>query len=156
MPDYEIVKYPNPVLKIKTSNIEHIDDSIRSLLIDMVSVMHKNSGIGLAAPQIGISLRLCVVNAGDGILKMVNPEIIDKTGYHSMEEGCLSCSTKTVAVKRADQIKVRYLDENSNKVVKTCTGLLAKAIQHEVDHLNGRIILDYMPIYKKFLLNIKK
>jgi len=107
--------------------------------------MYKASGVGLAASQVGIQKRIAVVNAGECILKMVNPEILSKKGVSVMEEGCLSVPNKCVNVKRAEEIEVSYLDENDKRCRRKFSGLAARIIQHEIDHLNGKLIIDYLP-----------
>ena len=144
-----IKKYPSSILRKKAKPIKNVTDNILDILDKMVSIMHDNHGIGLAATQIGIDLSLAVVDAGDGLKKMINPEILKKDGCDIMEEGCLSIPRTIVKVRRAKSVTVQYLDEKGKIVKIKSDGLTAKAVQHEIDHLCGRLIIDYMPWYKR-------
>jgi peptide deformylase len=113
------------------------------LINAMIDTMHAYKGIGLAAPQVGINEQIFVVDTGDGAFAIINPHIVKKFGADVMEEGCLSIPDVLVKVKRAESIVVEYMDENNRKIERKCIGLLAKVIQHETDHLNGKLIVDY-------------
>jgi len=147
--NYLVTRYPAPVLRKKSREIKTATDEIRAILADMVRTMRKNQGIGLAAPQIGLDMQLAVVDAGDGLLKLINPVVKMKDGIDTMDEGCLSIPAVLVRVKRAKTITVEYMDEWGKTVTQKFHGLTAKAIQHEIDHLNGRLILDNLPWYKR-------
>lgn len=123
--------------------------SERFLISSMVETMRFHKGIGLAAPQIGLNEQIFVVDVGDGPIVVINPVITKKTGSDLMEEGCLSIPDVMVKVKRAEAIVVTYTDENNRRVQRTCSGLMAKVIQHETDHLNGKLIVDYAGIPEK-------
>ncbi len=146
----EIKKYPSEVLRKSSKSLGMVTGEDRKLLEGMVKTMYDNQGVGLAAPQIGISKRAAVVDVGGGPIKFINPEIIKKEGSDIVEEGCLSIPGASVKVKRAKKIKVRYMDENGKTLTIVAEGLLARAIQHEIDHLNGRLIIDYLNPIKRF------
>jgi peptide deformylase len=116
--------------------------------------MYEGNGIGLAGPQVGINEQLIVVDIGTGLYKLVNPRITKKQGRQSLSEGCLSIPGICIKVKRANKILVRALDEEGVKQDIEAEGLLACVLQHEIDHLKGRIIIDYASIIEKF--KIKK
>jgi len=148
---YAIVTYPSDILREKAKDVRDVTKEIMDMIDSMVMAMDRNQGIGLAAPQVGIDLRLAVVRCGRDILKLINPIIIDKKGKNIMEEGCLSVPGVSVRICRAKALKVAYRDLQGKKVIKDYDGLPAKVIQHEIDHLNGKLIIDYMPWYKKVL-----
>lgn len=145
----QIKLYPSAVLRKKSRKAAAVGASVQKLLADMVATMHATEGIGLAAPQIGVSKRVAVVDGEEGLLKMVNPRILSKKGLSELEEACLSVPEKEVNVKRAEEILVSYLDENGKRCKKTFRGLTARIIQHEIDHLKGKLIIDYLPWYKR-------
>lgn len=151
MKSYSLKTYPARELRKKAARVHKVDDGVRKLLDEMVSVMREHEGIGLAAPQIGVGMRIAVVDAGDGIVKIINPVIVECAGSDSMEEGCLSVPSTLVLVKRAKSITLEYINDQGEKVVARYSGMTAKAIQHEIDHLDGRLIIDYMPWFKKLL-----
>jgi peptide deformylase len=156
----EIITYPNPIL-LKVSDpvsTEKIDDEMRELLDDMVETMYADDGIGLAAPQVGINLRAIVVDIrqdSSNLFKMINPEIISMEGEEEMEEGCLSVPGLQVSIKRAMKVTVRYLDEMGKEQEIDAEELLAVAFQHEIDHLNGHLIIDNVSRLKRDLYTRK-
>ena len=141
--------YPNPVLRVQSLSLNRLTDCDKKILDLMVTTMHANQGIGLAAPQIGITKRMFVLDKGSGVLKMINPEIVSKSGNCSMEEGCLSVPKKTVEVSRAEVISVSFFDDQYKKQQKEYSAITARAIQHEIDHLDGKLIIDYLPWFKR-------
>ena len=145
----KIKLYPSVVLGKKSRKLVAVGSSEQKLFSCMVATMHAPGGIGLAAPQVGVSKRAAVVDGEEGLLKIVNPRILSKKGLSELEEGCLSVPEKGVNVKRAEEILVSYLDENGKRCKKTFRGLTARIIQHEIDHLNGKLIIDYLPWYKR-------
>ena len=149
MPYSEIKTYPNPVLRKKSEKVNRVTGEERKLIDYMTQTMYANEGIGLAAPQVGVAKRIIIVASGSGLLKMANPEITAKKGSSFLEEGCLSVPGSFVEIQRAEEISVSFLDENGNALIKNFSGLAARAIQHEIDHLNGKLIIDYLPWYKK-------
>lgn len=139
----DILVFGEPVLKEKSKEVKVIDSNIRKTLKNMYEIMKRADGVGLAAPQIGIPLRLVVIDVGKGPIFMVNPEI---TWYSEdtvdFEEGCLSFPGVAINITRPEKVKVAFLDEKGKKNFLEADGLLARAIQHEVDHLDGVLIID--------------
>ena len=131
------------ILRKKSREITVVDDKIRTLLDDLVDTMYENDGVGLAAPQVGILKRAVVIDVEDGnVYKMVNPKIIKKSGEQVGQEGCLSVPEKKGIVRRPMNVTVEYLDENGKQVTLEAEELLARAICHEVDHLDGILFVD--------------
>lgn len=145
----ELVKFPDPILHEKAKPVEMVDDEIRALLDDMTETMYAEDGVGLAAPQIGVGLRLAVIDIsgaetdeGLGLIKIINPEIVSREGEIEWEEGCLSVPEFRQVMKRSRKLLVKFLDENGNEREIAAEGLLAVAFQQEIDHLDGKLILD--------------
>lgn len=140
----EIREDGDEILRKKSKVIEEVNDKIRQILDDMVETMHKYNGVGLAAPQIGLLKRLVVIDLYDdkGPIKLVNPEIIKEKGEQEVEEGCLSFPNKYGKIIRPAQVTVKALDENGKEIKINAKGLLAQALSHEVDHLNGILFVD--------------
>ena len=132
------------ILRKKSKVVEEVNDKIRQILDDMVETMHKYNGVGLAAQQIGLLKRLIVIDLYDdkGSIKLVNPEIIKEKGEQEVEEGCLSFPNKYGKIVRPAQVTVLALDENGKEVKINAKGLLAQALSHEIDHLNGILFVD--------------
>jgi peptide deformylase len=141
----ELVLYPNDILKEKaTISVTRVDYPMTKLAEDMTHIMLNNNGIGLAANQVGRLERVVVMKEGSRIIKLFNPVILMKSAVkENNKETCLSFPGKNIKVKRAVQVKVRYLDEFSKLRVETFIGLSARVIQHEIDHLNGITLEDY-------------
>lgn len=161
----EIVTYPNPVLTRRAEEVEKVDGKIRKLISDMVDTMYANEGIGLAAPQVGVSKRVFVVDVrlyepSSSLISIVNPEVVAEGEEVIHEEGCLSVPECVDGIKRKTWIKVRGLNERGREIEVEGEGMLAIALQHEIDHLNGKVILDRMSrvkrdLYKKRLQKAK-
>jgi peptide deformylase len=155
----QICTYPDPVLREKTKRVERIDSSLDRLIRDMVETMHAAPGVGLAANQVGVPLQLAVIDLStredEGqrhpLLVIINPEILAMEGSVVEEEGCLSIPDYSEKVKRAARIKVRALDRSGKQFELETEGLLAKALQHEIDHLNGLLFVDKLSPLKKNL-----
>lgn len=133
------------ILKKKSRPVEVIDDKVRELVKDMIETMHKYDGVGLAAVQVGILKQILVIDTyeeGSPVHVLINPEIIKTKGLREVEEGCLSFPNKFAKVKRPEEVIVRALDENGKKIEIKAKGLLAQAICHEIDHLNGEVFID--------------
>ncbi len=132
------------ILRKNSRVVENVDDKIREILNDMVETMHKFNGVGLAGPQIGILKRLVVIDLYDdkGPIKLVNPEIIKEKGGKEVEEGCLSFPNKFAKIIRPEEVVVKALDENGKQIKISAKGLLAQALSHEIDHLNGILFVD--------------
>ncbi|MBO8167843.1 MAG: peptide deformylase [Thermoanaerobacteraceae bacterium] len=146
---YQIVKQGDPVLREKARPVSKINANILKLLDNMADTMYDAEGVGLAAPQIGISKRVIVVDCGEGLIELINPEIVEAEGSETDVEGCLSIPGVQGMVPRAAKVKVRGLDRNGKKVELTATGLLARALQHEIDHLDGILFIDKVTEYVK-------
>lgn len=135
--------YPDPVLRRNAGKIEEIDAEVRSLIEEMTEIMYRDDGIGLAAPQLGVSRRAIVVDAGEGLRCMINPEIVERNDeFESMEEGCLSLPGIRVPVSRPRRIRVQGQDVSGEPVMLDLEGLMARVYQHEIDHLDGVLIID--------------
>jgi peptide deformylase len=150
----EIRKYPDDVLKKKALPLDALEGKLQRLIDDMIETMYAAPGIGLAAPQVGVSKRLIVVDVSLGeeknsLIVLINPEIIEADGFVDSEEGCLSVPGYTANVKRAEKVKVKGLDRNGKPVEIEGEGLLARALQHEIDHLDGVLFIDRMSSVKK-------
>ena len=139
--------YPNPVLKKKAAGVVDFDQNLRALAGKMLDLMHEAKGVGLAAPQVGVSIRLFVCNAtgeeGDDRI-IVNPKLMDLTGAAELEEGCLSIPGVTVFMRRATTMAMEAFDIDGHQIKLTCENLEARVWQHEADHLDGRLIVDHM------------
>ena len=142
MARYKVVIAGDPVLRRISHPVKEVNENIKKLLNNMAETMYYAKGVGLAAPQVGISKRVIVVDIGDGLFKLVNPEIISSSGIQDGPEGCLSVPNIVGNVKRSEHIKVKALNENGDEVVIDASGYLARAFQHEIDRLNGIIFTD--------------
>ena len=134
------------ILRKTSREVEEVTDKIRELLDDMVETMHKYNGVGLAAPQVGILKREIVIDLYDGEepLQLVNPKIIKAKGKQEVEEGCLSFPNEYAKMVRPKEVTVEALDRDGKKVIITGKDLLAQALAHEIDHLNGILFVDNM------------
>ncbi len=134
------------ILRKNCRVVEEVDDRIKELLEDMVETMHEYNGVGLAAPQVGILKRVIVIDLYDGEppLKLVNPEIVKEKGVQEVEEGCLSFPNQYAKLIRPKEVVVTALNENGEKVKIVAKDLLAQALSHEIDHLNGILFVDKM------------
>lgn len=142
---YPIVIHPNDQLIRETEPVTMLSDEIVELLEDMYETMVAHDGVGLAAPQIGKNLQLAVVEVDeDDRFELINPEIIEQKGSDIDVEGCLSIPGVYGLVERAQEITVRYFDREGDEIEVTAYGYLARAIQHEVDHLHGKLFIDKM------------
>lgn len=154
----EIKKYPDPVLRKKAERVGEITPELRKLAEDMTETMLKSEpeGVGLAAPQVGISKRMFAVQTEKGPAVFVNPKIIEKSKKTEvMEEGCLSLPKTWLKIKRAKEVEMEALDINGKKISIKAEGLPARIIQHEVDHLNGILIIDKTNIFQKIKRTLK-
>lgn len=137
-----IVEYPAPVLRKKAAPVINISPGIEDMLYQMGTTMYESQGVGLAAPQIGISLRMAVIDIGDGLQMLINPEIIKREGEQTGVEGCLSLPDLHADVTRAQKITVRATNTKGKKVIIHADDFLARAFQHELDHLDGILFID--------------
>lgn len=150
----EIRKYPDEVLKKKALPVDNIDKDLQRLIDNMIETMYAAPGIGLAAPQVGVSKRLIVIDVSTKdekhpLIVLINPEIIEADGFIDSEEGCLSVPGYTSTIKRAGRVVVKGLDRNGKPVQIEGTGLFARALQHEIDHLDGVLFVDRMSSIKR-------
>ncbi len=153
----EIVIWPDPVLKEIAKPVERVDDSLRKLLDDMAETMYAADGVGLAAPQIAVLKRVIVIDTsprqeGQKLIHLVNPEIIRSEGATTYTEGCLSIPGEAEDVDRAAKVWVRALDRQGKPFELECDGLLAIAVQHELDHLEGTLFVDHLSSLKRELI----
>lgn len=139
---YKIVEYGDEVLRDKAREVPKITPNIHKLLDNMRDTMYANKGVGLAAPQIGISKQVIVVDVGDGLIELINPVIYHASGEDTDTEGCLSFPNLAGEVTRAANIKVKGLNRDGEEVDITASGYLARAFQHEIDHLHGVLFID--------------
>lgn len=160
MSSYEILKYGAQVLRTKAAKVENIDDEIRQITSNMFQTMWTYDGIGLAANQVGITKRIIVIDISHldqnfTPTALINPEIIESEGEITMEEGCLSVPGIYEEVKRAEKITVKFQSVDGSTNQWECEGILARVIQHEIDHLEGVLFPDLIPPVKKKLLEGK-
>ncbi len=146
-----IVKHPDPVLRERAQEVTKSNANLHKLLDDMADTMYDADGVGLAAPQIGISKRIIVVDVGDEheLIEMVNPEIVVSEGEQLGPEGCLSIPGLQGDVRRANRIVIRGLDRYGKPIEYDSTEFLSRAFQHEVDHLNGVLFIDHISRLKR-------
>jgi len=148
--------YPDPILRQKSSPVDTITKETLTISQEMVDIMYKNDGVGLAAPQIGISEQIIVVDYGEGPLVMYNPVVIETTREKDeLEEGCLSFPDITVPIIRHVEIKVKFRNEDNKISELKVDNIAAKVFQHEIDHLNGILIIDHISSLKKTIINSK-
>ena len=142
----QIREYGDEILRKKSREVDVVDDKIRELLDDMLETMHKYNAVGLAAPQVGILKRVVVIDLYDdnGPLKLVNPKIVKQKGKQEVEEGCLSFPNQYAKMIRPEEIVAEALNEKGEKIKIKAKGLLAQAICHEIDHLDGVLFIDNM------------
>ena len=158
MAQLPILEYPDPRLRIRAEPVTEFDDELRQLAADLLETMYAAPGIGLAATQVDIHKRVLVVDVSEERnepLCLVNPEIVGAEGQVSYEEGCLSVPDVFEAVDRAERIKVAALDETGKRIEIEAEGLLAICIQHEMDHLEGKLFVDYLSALKRDRLKKK-
>lgn len=152
MPLLAILRFPDLRLKTVAARVERIDDDLKRLARDMAETMYEAPGIGLAATQVDVHQRLIVVDASetrDQLLTLVNPEILERRGEQVGEEGCLSVPGVFDRVRRAEWVKVRYLDLDGREQTIEAVGLLAVCLQHEIDHLDGHIFVEHLSALKQ-------
>jgi peptide deformylase len=143
MSSLPIIKEPAPSLRQKSLKIAEITPDIKRLVLDMADTMKTAKGVGLAAPQVGQNIRLCLISTAKGPLAMINPKITWKSLRKAVEEeGCLSCPNAFIKVKRSKIIYVKYQDPEGKEISLRAEGFFARVIQHELDHLDGILIID--------------
>jgi peptide deformylase len=147
-----ILEFPDPRLRKKATPVSEVDDKLRTLIDDMFETMYAAPGIGLAATQVNVHKRLLVADVsanGDDPHALINPEILEKDGVQVSEEGCLSVPGYYEEVERAEHIRVRYLNRDGDEMETEMEGLLAVCVQHEIDHLDGKLFVDYISEAKR-------
>ena len=147
-----ILHFPDPRLRNKALPVEKVDDEIRQLAQDMLETMYEAPGIGLAATQVNVQKRVIVIDISEDKsepLVLVNPELIETNGEREFQEGCLSVPEAYELVTRADTIRFKALDLDGNPFERDAEGLLATCVQHEIDHLDGKLFVDYLSNLKR-------
>ena len=147
-----ILEFPDPRLRTKAQPVAEVDAGVRKLIDDMFETMYAAPGIGLAATQVNVHKRLLVIDISESHnqpLALINPEILKREGVEETEEGCLSVPGAYEKVKRAEKIRVRALDRNGKQIEFDADGLLAVCIKHEMDHLEGKLFVDYLSDLKR-------
>jgi peptide deformylase len=153
-----ILRYPDPRLHRKATLVNEVDAAIRKLIADMAETMYEAPGIGLAATQVDVHKRVVVIDVSEDKSKLfafINPEILDRSGEQVCEEGCLSVPGIYEKVTRSERVKVRALDPQGEPFTLEAEGLLAVCIQHEIDHLNGKLFVDYLSGLKRQRIRAK-
>lgn len=130
------------VLRKKCKVVKEITPNLPTLLDDMADTMYEANGVGLAAPQVGILKRVVVIDIGEGLLELINPEILETSGSQTDDEGCLSVPGKYAPVERPNYVKVKAMDRDGNEFIIEGEGLMARALCHEIDHLDGILYID--------------
>lgn len=153
----EILIWPDPILKKKASPVAKVDESTRALVADMFETMYAADGVGLAAPQIGILKNIIVLDTTprqpeSKPVAMINPQIIAAEGKTVFQEGCLSIPGEAEEIERAAKVTVQFLDPEGQQQLLECDGLLAIAVQHEMDHLMGTLFVDHLSALKRELI----
>ena len=152
MAKLKILEFPDPRLRKKAVPVTAVDDALRQLIDDMFETMYDAPGIGLAATQVDVHRRLLVADVSaekDDPYVLINPEIVASDGVEVSEEGCLSVPGYYEEVERAEHVRVKYLDRNGESIEADFEGLLAVCVQHEIDHLDGRLFVDYLSEAKR-------
>ena len=142
MATLEIRRAGDPVLKKQCQAVEKVTGKIKKLLDDMAETMNAADGVGLAAPQVGVELRIVVIDVGEGLIKLINPVFLEKEGCQKGLEGCLSVPGVFGQVERYEKVVVEGLNRSGRKIRVTGSGLLARALQHEMDHLDGVLFVE--------------
>ncbi len=148
----DILKFPDPRLRNRAKPVSEVDENVRKLAADMLETMYDAPGIGLAAIQVGVALQVVVIDISedrDDPLVLINPEILEAEGEEEMEEGCLSVPGFYDTVKRAEKVKLRAMDLEGREFTRDLDGLLAVCVQHEIDHLHGKLFVDYLSRLKR-------
>lgn len=158
MPLLPILRFPDPRLKVVAAAVDHIDETIRRLARDMAETMYEAPGIGLAATQVDVHLRVVVIDASetrDQLLVLINPQLVESDGIQVCEEGCLSVPGIYDKVERAENVVVRYLDLDGKAQTIAADGLLAVCLQHEIEHLDGHVFVEHLSQLKQTRIKAK-
>jgi len=151
MATMEVLIFPNPVLRKKCAPVEDVDEEIKQIVKDMSETMYVEKGVGLAAPQVGISKQIFVVDVDDELITLINPKITLSGENEKMEEGCLCFPKISVEIERKTCARVEGLNIDGEPIEIEAEGFLARAFQHETDHLNGVLIIDHLSKVKRDL-----
>jgi peptide deformylase len=158
MPILDILRYPDPRLYTKADPVTEVDESVRTLVADMAETMYAAPGVGLAATQVDVHKRIVVIDASesrDRLVVLINPEIVEREGVQYCEEGCLSVPGIYEAVERSERVTVRALGLDAKPFTLAADGMLAVCIQHELDHLEGKVFVDYLSRLKQQRIKAK-
>lgn len=158
MPLLPILRFPDPRLKTVAAPVAKVDDSIRRLARDMAETMYEAPGIGLAATQVDVHQRVIVIDASetrDQLLVLINPQLLESAGVQVCEEGCLSVPGIYDKVERAERVVVRYLDTAGKMQTIDADGLLAVCLQHEIEHLDGKVFVEHLSLLKQLRIKAK-
>ena len=153
-----ILRYPDPRLHKKAASVERVDETIRKLIADMAETMYEAPGIGLAATQVDVHKRVVVIDVSEdksNLMAFINPEILGRSGEQACEEGCLSVPGIYEKVTRSERVKVRSLDPQGEPFTLEAEGLLAVCIQHEIDHLDGKVFVEHLSQLKQGRIKAK-
>jgi peptide deformylase len=145
--------YPDSVLRETAFPVKDINIEIHDLIEDMAELMYRHEGIGLAAPQVGILQQIIIADDDGRRLSLINPAIVEEEGEDFLEEGCLSLPGIWVNIRRSSTVLIKYMNLEEKEIQREYSGLVARIIKHEIDHLNGIIILDYASTVERFLIN---
>lgn len=145
--------YPDSVLRETAFPVKDINIEIHDLIEDMAELMYRHEGIGLAAPQVGILQQIIIADDDGRRLSLINPAIVEEEGEDFLEEGCLSLPGIWVNIRRSSTVLIKYVNLEEKEIQREYSGLVARIIKHEIDHLNGIIILDYASTVERFLIN---
>ncbi|GHV53840.1 peptide deformylase [Synergistales bacterium] len=151
----EVLVFPNPALRQKAERVTEFDDKLRRLVFDMWETMYISKGVGLAAPQIGVPLRVIVIDWEGSKRLLVNPELLESSGEIRDEEGCLSFPGIFEDVTRPERIRVAYQDENGERTEEAVEGFFARVFLHEMDHLDAKLLIDRVSAVKRAFLKKK-
>jgi len=149
MDKLEILIYPDPLIRKKSAAVENITEETVNICAAMAEAMYRSKGVGLAAPQVGILQKIIAVDIGEGLIKLINPRITLSEGHVKSEEGCLCLPKLNVDVKRFANVQVKGFDINGKELTFDAEDLLARAFQHEIDHLDGLLIIDRLSRLKR-------
>ena len=160
MAERPIVIYGDPVLREKAEPVKEIDRETKNLVADMIAILQEANGLGLAAPQVGVSKRIFIadlsaLDLAESIRVFINPEILEKSGEVVLEEGCLSFPGIYQKISRPEMVKVRATDQEGNLFEMEASGMMARAILHEYDHLEGKLFIDYLSSVSRALIKGK-
>jgi peptide deformylase len=158
MAQLAILTFPDPRLRIRAAPVAQVDAAVQQIVADMLETMYAAPGVGLAAPQVNVSLQIVVIDVSethDQPLCLINPQVLELRGEEQMDEGCLSVPGFYESVTRAAEVRVSALDRNGEPLTLDADGLLAVCIQHEIDHLEGKLFVDHISFIKRHRIRRK-